>query len=41
MKLQTTICAAVGGVVAELPFAVGQTFQRGAVLARLKPTEAA
>jgi acetyl/propionyl-CoA carboxylase alpha subunit len=41
MKLQTTICAAAGGVVAELPFAVGQTFQRGAVLARLRVMEAA
>jgi len=41
MKLQTTICAAAEGVVIELPFAVGQSFQRGAVLARLKPTEAA
>jgi acetyl/propionyl-CoA carboxylase alpha subunit len=40
MKLQTTICAASGGVVAELSLAVGQTFQRGAVLARLKPVQA-
>ena len=41
MKLQTTICAAAGGVVAELPVAVGQTFQRGAVLARLQVGAAA
>jgi acetyl/propionyl-CoA carboxylase alpha subunit len=41
MKLQTTICAAIDGSVAELPFAVGQTFQRGAVLARVHPSEAA
>jgi acetyl/propionyl-CoA carboxylase alpha subunit len=40
MKLQTTICAAIDGSVAELPFAVGQTFQRGAVLARVQPAEA-
>jgi 3-methylcrotonyl-CoA carboxylase alpha subunit len=41
MKLQTTICAAICGHVAELPFAVGQTFQRGAVLARVQPAETA
>jgi len=41
MKLQTTICAAIDGRVAELPFAAGQTFQRGAVLARVHPAEAA
>ena len=40
MKLQTTIAAAIDGSVAELPFAVGQTFQRGAVLARVQPAEA-
>lgn len=40
MKLQTTVCTAIGGVVAELPLAVGQTFQRGAVLARVRPAEA-
>ena len=34
MKLQMTIEAAADGVVTELPFAVGQTFQRGAVLVR-------
>lgn len=34
MKLQMTIGAAADGVVAELPLAVGQTFQRGAVLVR-------
>lgn len=38
MKLQTTVCAAVAGSVADLPFAVGQTFQRGAVLARIEAT---
>ena len=32
MKLQMTIAAATAGIVAELPVAVGQTFQRGAVL---------
>lgn len=36
MKLQTTICAAITGTVAELPVAVGQSFQRGAVLARIE-----
>lgn len=41
MKLQSTLCAAIGGCVAELPFAVGQSFQRGVVLARVQPTEAA
>lgn len=41
MKLQTTICAAIDGHVAELPVAVGQSFQRGAVLARVHPAEAA
>lgn len=35
MKLQMTIAAACDGVVAELPLAAGQTFQRGAVLARV------
>jgi biotin carboxyl carrier protein len=35
MKLQMTIGAASDGVVAEMPFAVGQTFQRGAILVRL------
>ena len=39
MKLQSTLCAAIDGSVAELPFAVGQTFQRGAVLARVQPAE--
>ncbi|MGJ7610173.1 MULTISPECIES: acetyl-CoA carboxylase biotin carboxyl carrier protein subunit [unclassified Variovorax] len=34
MKLQLTIEATADGVVMELPFAVGQTFQRGAVLVR-------
>ena len=41
MKLQTTLCAAIDGQVADLPFAVGQTFQRGAVLARVQPAGAA
>lgn len=41
MKLQTTVCAAIDGTVAELPFAVGQSFQRGAVLARVHAMEAA
>jgi 3-methylcrotonyl-CoA carboxylase alpha subunit len=41
MKLQTTLCAALAGTVAELPFAVGQNFQRGAVLARVHPAQAA
>ena len=36
MKLQMTIAADAAGVVTELPFAVGQTFQRGAVLVRLR-----
>jgi pyruvate/2-oxoglutarate dehydrogenase complex dihydrolipoamide acyltransferase (E2) component len=35
MKLQMTIGAASDGVVAEMPIAVGQTFQRGAVLVRV------
>jgi acetyl/propionyl-CoA carboxylase alpha subunit len=41
MKLQTTICTAIDGRIAELPFAVGQTFQRGAVLARVQAAEGA
>lgn len=41
MKLQSTLCAAIDGRVAELPFAVGQSFQRGVVLARVHPMEAA
>ena len=40
MKLQTTLCAALAGTVAELPFAVGQSFQRGVVLARVHAAEA-
>ena len=40
MKLQSTLCAAIDGSVAELPFAVGQSFQRGVVLARVHPAEA-
>lgn len=39
MKLQTTLAAACAGVVAELPVAAGQSFQRGAVLARVTPGE--
>lgn len=35
MKLQTTIAAECDGTVAEVSVAVGQTFQRGAVLARV------
>jgi 3-methylcrotonyl-CoA carboxylase alpha subunit len=36
MKLQMTISAPQDGEVAELPFAVGRTFQRGAVLVKLR-----
>jgi biotin carboxyl carrier protein len=39
MKLQMTISAEVSGEVAELPLAVGQTFQRGDLLARVQATE--
>ena len=35
MKLQMTISAALDGVVAELPLAVGQTFQRNDMLVRI------
>ena len=35
MKLQMTISATLDGEVAELPFAVGQTFQRNDMLVRL------
>lgn len=43
MKLQMSIAAAADGVVAELPFAAGQSFQRGAVLLRIatQPAHAA
>lgn len=41
MKLQMTIAAPCAGIVAELPLAAGQTFQRGATLARVVPEEAA
>lgn len=42
MKLQMTIFANLDGEVAELPLAVGQTFQRNAMLVRLHtPGEAA
>lgn len=36
MKLQMTIAATVDGDVAELPFSVGQTFQRNDMLVRLQ-----
>jgi 3-methylcrotonyl-CoA carboxylase alpha subunit len=39
MKLQTTLTAACNGTLQTLPVAVGQTFQRGAVLAQVKPEE--
>ncbi|MFT3821807.1 MAG: biotin/lipoyl-binding protein [Rubrivivax sp.] len=41
MKLQTTVGAPAAGTVAELPLAVGQSFQRGALLARLADEGAA
>ncbi|MBH1963456.1 MAG: acetyl-CoA carboxylase biotin carboxyl carrier protein subunit [Comamonadaceae bacterium] len=41
MKLQMTIEAPHDGTLAELPFQPGQTFQRGAVLARVHAEEAA
>lgn len=41
MKLQTTLSAACDGLVGQLPFEVGQTFQRGAVLAVVTPGEVA
>jgi acetyl/propionyl-CoA carboxylase alpha subunit len=37
MKLQMTIGAACDGIVGPLPLAVGQTFQRNAVLAQVLP----
>ncbi len=37
MKLETTITAPRDGVVAELGYAVGDTFDKGAVLVRLAP----
>ena len=36
MKLQMTISSSIDGAVVELPFGVGQTFQRGAVLVRVQ-----
>ena len=39
MKLQMTISAVCDGRVEQLPLAVGQTFQRGAVLAHVVPDE--
>ena len=41
MKLQMTISAACSGTVDPLPLAVGQTFQRGAVLAQVTPDKVA
>lgn len=41
MKLQMTITAAGDGIVDRLPLAVGQTFQRGAVLAQVATDEVA
>jgi biotin carboxyl carrier protein len=35
-----TIEAPQGGTLEDLPFQPGQTFQRGAVLARVRPEEA-
>ncbi len=40
MKLQTTLTAECDGILAEVCVAVGQTFQRGAVLARVAPDAA-
>ena len=37
MKLQMTIEATQDGVLEDLPFTEGQTFQRGATLARVRP----
>ncbi len=37
MKLQMTIEATQDGVLQDLPFSEGQTFQRGATLARVSP----
>jgi 3-methylcrotonyl-CoA carboxylase alpha subunit len=39
MKLQMTIEAPQTGLLQELPFQPGQTFQRGAVLATVRPQE--
>lgn len=39
MKLQMTIEAPQNGTLEALPFQPGQTFQRGAVLARVRPEE--
>jgi 3-methylcrotonyl-CoA carboxylase alpha subunit len=41
MKLQMTITATCDGTVDPLPLAVGQTFQRGAVLAQVMPDKVA
>jgi 3-methylcrotonyl-CoA carboxylase alpha subunit len=38
MKLQMTIEATQDGVLEDLPFTEGQTFQRGATLARVRPS---
>lgn len=37
MKLQMTIEASQDGILEDLPFIEGQTFQRGATLARVRP----
>lgn len=39
MKLQMTITASCSGTLQALPLAAGQTFQRGSVLAQVKPGE--
>ena len=39
MKLQMTIEAPQSGTLEDMPFQPGQTFQRGAVLARVRPEE--
>jgi biotin carboxyl carrier protein len=39
MKLQMTIEAPQSGTLQDLPFQPGQSFQRGAVLARVHPEE--
>ena len=37
MKMQTGILSARDGIVAEVPLAKGQTFDKGALLVRLEP----
>ena len=41
MKLQATITAPSEGILEQLPFAVGQTFHRGAVLAHVRQEDSA